>query len=226
MRRTIPLLITGVVGVCLVMAVFVPVEPFKTIDREFSVYFDIVAVFAFVLGAGNLLKVHGNRVWKRDKDWPFSGVTLAGFLFTLAVGLAKVGGPPGVRGDLMAEGSWFRFVFHAVLAPLEASMFALLAFYMASASFRAFRAKTPEATILLCAGFMVLLGRTFLGSLLTRWLPPELSFLSIPRIADWIMTWPNTAGQRAIVIGIALGVVASSIRIIVGIERSYLGSED
>lgn len=225
MRRTIPLFITFIVGLTLILAVFIPPEPFDTMNREFSVYFDIIAVFAFVLGGGNLLRLHGDRVYRRGKDWKFSIVTLTGFTLTLVVGLCKIGGPPGIRGDLMATGSWFRFVFNAVLSPLSATMFALLAFYVASASFRAFRAKTPEATILLVAGFIILLGRTFVGSVLTGWLPDELSFLTIPNIADWIMAWPNTAGQRAIVIGIALGVIATSLRIIVGIERGYLGSE-
>ncbi|MBN1425502.1 hypothetical protein JXA88_13190 [Candidatus Fermentibacteria bacterium] len=225
MRRTVPLMITFIVGLTLILAVFIPPEPFDTMNREFSVYFDIIAVFAFVLGGGNLLRLHGDRVYRRGKDWKFSIVTLAGFAVTLVVGLGKIGGPPGVRGDLMAPGTWFRFVFNAVLTPLSATMFALLAFYVASASFRAFRAKTPEATILLVSGFIILLGRTFLGGILTGWLPDSLSFLTIPNLADWIMAWPNTAGQRAIVIGIALGVTATSLRLILGIERGYLGSD-
>lgn len=226
MRRAIPLLITFVVGITLIMAVFIPPEPFDTMNREFSVYFDIIAVFAFVLGGGNLLRLHGDRIWRRGKDWRYSVVTVVGFAVTLMAGLCKVGGPPGIRGDLMAPGTWFRFLFNAVLSPLEATMFALLAFYVASASFRAFRAKTPEATILLVSGFIVLLGRTFLGGVMTAWLPDSLSFLSIPHLTDWIMAWPNTAGQRAIVIGIALGVIATSLRIILGIERGYLGAEE
>jgi hypothetical protein len=76
------------------------------------------------------------------------------------------------------------------------------------------------------AGFIILLGRTFVGHYVTGWLPDSLSFLHVPNLANWIMAWPNTAGQRAIVIGIALGVIATSLRIIIGIERSYLGSEE
>jgi hypothetical protein len=226
MKKTIPLLITFFIGLSLILAVFIPPEPFHTMNREFSVYFDIIAVFAFILGGGNLIRVHGNRIYRKTGDFKYSYVTLIGFLATLIIGIFKIGGPPGIQGEVMAEGSWFRFIFNAILTPLTATMFALLAFYVASASFRAFRAKTTEATILLTAGFIILLGRTFLGHYLTSWLPDALSFLEIPNLANWIMAWPNTAGQRAIVIGIALGVVATSLRIILGIERSYLGSED
>lgn len=226
MKKTIPLMITFFIGVSLILAVFIPPEPFNTMNREFSVYFDIIAVFAFILGGGNLIRVHGNKISRRAKDYKYSFVTLLGFLITLFAGIFKIGGPPGVQGEVMAPGSWFLFIFNAAMAPLAATMFALLAFYVASASFRAFRAKTTEATILLSAGFIILLGRTFLGHYVTGWMPDSLSFLEIPNLANWIMAWPNTAGQRAIVIGIALGVAATSLRIILGIERSYLGSEE
>ena len=48
-------------------------------------------------------------------------------------------------------------------------------------------------------------------------------FLSIPAIQEWIMAVPATAGARAIMIGIALGIVAQSYRIMTGRERSILG---
>jgi hypothetical protein len=104
-------------------------------------------------------------------------------------------------------------------------MFSLLAFFVASASYRAFRAKTKEATILLIAAFIILIGRTPLGHYLTAWLPQPLQFLHIPNLSNWILSFPNMAGQRAIMIGIALGIISTSLKLILGIERSYLGGE-
>ena len=123
--------------------------------------------------------------------------------------------------------SQFFWIYWYIFTPLSATMYALLAFYVASASYRAFRARNVEATILLLAGIIVMLGRVPLGQMLTGWLP-EGGFLAafrLEKVADWIYTYPNAAGQRAIMIGIALGVVSTSLRLILGIEKSFLGEE-
>ncbi|MBM3330120.1 MAG: hypothetical protein FJY67_11735 [Calditrichaeota bacterium] len=225
MRREIPLFITFIIGIALVVALFIPREPFPELDAEFSRWFDIIAVFAFVLGGGNLLQVHVDRITRRHPDKWFSVVTLVGFLATLVIGLGKIGGDPGLKGNYIAEGTWFKVIYDAVFTPLTATMFSLLAFFVASASYRAFRAKTREATILLVAAFIILVGRTPLGYYLTFWLPDPLQFLHIPNLSAWILSGPNLAGQRAIMIGIALGIIATSLKLILGIERGYLGGE-
>ena len=214
MRREIPLFFTFFVGTMLVVALFIPHRPFPTLDSELSIWVDIIAVFAFILGGGNLLQVHVDRITRKHRDRFYSFVTIAGFLITLAVGLAKVGGDPGLRGNYIAQGTWFKVIYDALFTPLQATMFSLLAFFVASASYRAFRAKTREATILLVAAFIILVGRTPLGYYLTFWLPPPLQFLHIPNLSSWILATPNMAGQRAIMIGIALGVIATSLKLI------------
>ncbi len=118
---------------------------------------------------------------------------------------------------------YFKCLYDWIFNPLGATMYALLAFYVASASYRAFRAKNREATILLIAAFIILLGRTPLGVYATSWIPESFSLLQVPNLAIWIMTAPNLAGQRAIMIGIALGVISMSLRLILGVERTYLG---
>ena len=143
----------------------------------------------------------------------------------LAIGLFKIGNPGGIAASVTADGSWFQEVFNYVLTPLQSTMYALLAFFVASASYRAFRAKNREATILLIAAFIILLGRTPFGLMVTSWVPESLSVLQIPNLAIWIMNSPNLAGQRAIIIGIGLGVVSMSLRLILGVERTYLGDD-
>ena len=116
----------------------------------------------------------------------------------------------------------FMFLYDYIYNPLMSMMFALLAFFVGSASYRAFRARNKEATILLVAAVLVMLGQVPLGDYLTGWLP---NWLHMSSIAEWIMEVLNKAGQRAIMIGIALGIVSTSLRLILGIERSYLGGD-
>lgn len=111
----------------------------------------------------------------------------------------------------------FFFIFKNIFEPLSATMFSLLAFFIASAAFRAFRAKSFEASLLLLAAVIVMLGRVPIGAAISP---------KIPMLAEWIMTYLNTAGQRAIMIGASLGVIAASMKIILGIDRAYLGGSD
>ncbi len=226
MRQTVPLLITAVVGSVLVIAYFVPHPPFDALREEFAIFFDIIAAIAFILGGGNLIRMHGGRVGRREKNWVYSLVTVIGFLVVLVVGLTKMGNPNGFRdSSVTAAGSAFDWTYQYVFRPCASTMFAMLAFYVASASFRAFRAKNAEATLLLVVAFIILLGRTFVGTLITSWLPASLHFLTIPYLAEKIMTVLNFAGNRAIMIGIALGIISTSLKVIIGIDRSYLGGD-
>lgn len=225
LNRRVPILITFIVGLVLVVSFFIPHQPFGSLGEDFSVFFDIISVFAFFLGGGNLVRLHLEKVGKRKPGWGYSAVCLLGFFATLIIGFSKVGNPWGVQGDLTEVGSPFNTIYEYIFTPLSATMFALLAFYVASASYRAFRAKNVEATVLLVAAFVILLGRTFLGAVLTAWLPDSLAFLKIPNLANWILAAPNLSGQRAIMIGISLGIISTSLKIILGIERSYLGAD-
>jgi hypothetical protein len=129
-------------------------------------------------------------------------------------------------GEYNQQGSAFWWCYEYVFQPLTATMFALLAFYVASAAFRAFRAKNVEAILLLGTAFIILLGRTFAGVLLTSWLPETVAGLRVENLTIYIMSIFNTAGNRAIMIGIALGLASTSLRILLGVDRSHLGSGD
>ncbi len=129
-------------------------------------------------------------------------------------------------GNYSAQGTPFWWIYEYALQPLMTTTFALLAFYVASAAYRAFRAKNLEAALLLGTAFLILIGRTSAGPALTSWLPPALSFLQMDNLMVYIMSIFNTAGNRAIMIGIALGTIATSLRVLLGVDRSYLGSSN
>lgn len=115
--------------------------------------------------------------------------------------------------DVITDRSFKLWIYHRVFIPLQATMFSLLAFYIASAAFRAFRARSMEATLLLLAGTVVMLGSVELGGTLGRVFGEAQAFL---------MAYINAAGQKAIIIGATLGILATGLRIVLGLERSYL----
>ena len=226
MKKRIPLIIAFVTGTVYILSQFIPHQPFGHVKEDFSVWFDVIAAFAFILGGGNLLFQHFTKMYNKSSGWGYSLVTLVSFFTMLIICLFKIGNPEGWAGNMTHPASWAGFMYNYIFAPLASTMFSLLAFYVASASYRAFRAKNCEATILLISAFIILLGRTFVGAAATSWLPESLSFLKIPNLFTWIFNIPNTAGQRAIMIGIALGVVSTSLKLILGVESSYLGREE
>jgi hypothetical protein len=116
-----------------------------------------------------------------------------------------------------------KWLYDWLYTPMQATMFALLAFFIASAAFRAFRIRTVEAGLLAAAALIVMLGRVPIGGLMTAWLP---TWVQLPTLQNWIMEVPQNAAKRAILIGAALGVMATGLRVILGIERSYLSGKD
>ena len=217
MRREIPLLITGFVGAVYIVSFFIPALGFvETVTTDWIL---IIQAFAIWLGALNLLKINLLKLSRGKKDSAYAAVVIISFLVMAGAGFA-----PLFRGDrdYQAAGTFFSWLFDAFYVPLNATMFALLAFFVASASYRAFRARNKEATLLLLAAFFVMLGRVPIGDMLTTWLPEGWRMSSW---ADVIMNYPQLAGQRAIMIGIALGIVSTSLRLVLGIERSHIGGE-
>ena len=164
----------------------------------------IIYLFTLWVGALNLLKLHFKKIQANKTQALYSSVTLAGIFLMLGFGLFS-GKEPGTA---------FGWFFNYVLVPLQASMFSLLAFFVASAAFRGFRARSREAFVLLLVASIVMLGRVPIGNLISGF---------IPDLADWILNFPSMAARRGILIGIGLGTVTTALRIIFGIERTYLG---
>ena len=227
-RQAVPLAIA--IGAGLLMAVSYFLRPLGWMSESASEIFNVVSAIAFVLGAGSLLKANLSTISRRDRGWGYAAVTLGAFLVTLVVGMGKVGVNPSPSspqaawsGDQQTAETPFGWIYEFVLSPLSATMFALLAFFVASAAFRAFRAKNAAAVLLLVTAFIMLLGRTFAGVVLTGWLPDWAAGLRLENLSVFVMQVFNTAGNRAIIIGIALGVAATSLRILLGVDRSWMG---
>jgi len=216
MKTRIPLLLVlifGIVGVIPYYSQHPVIQGSENFIRNDVIR--IVAAFALILGLGSLLRVHFDKIRRGRVNWQYSYVLIIGFIASSIIGL--LGGRVG-EGFLPTRIGTFEFhmqvLFENIIVPLGSTMFALLAFFMASASYRAFRARSLDATLLLATAFIIMIGLLPLGDRIS----PHL-----PSFVQWIMDIPNVASKRGIGFGIALGSLATSLKIILGIERSWLG---
>jgi hypothetical protein len=205
MKRNVPLAICLGFGIVMMVQFFVP-HPISVGFYDLTTkWVRIVLAFALVLGVGSFVMYHTEKLRRRRTGWLYSIVALVAAAISTVVGLAW-----GVRQTSPLQ----NYIFTPLLVPLNASMFAILAFYMASAAYRAFRARTKESALLLIAAFIVMLGMVPIGAAIWG---------KLPDLAEWILSVPNMAAKRAITFGVALGGIATALKVILGIERGWLG---
>lgn len=234
MRREIPLIICFLLGSIMAIQFFVPHELSVGLYQYMLQWLIIVFTFAMLLGIGSLIRVHSYKIRFKREGWGYSIVALIGLAMSLVTGFAGILGQLIFGSERMASGffggflytflntgigqeSAFMWLFNYIQIPMQATMFSLLAFFIASASFRTFRARSLEAFLLLVAAIIVMLGRVPLEGLVGNWLP---------HLAEWILDYPNLAAKRGIMIGVGLGAMSTALKIILGIERSWLGGAD
>ena len=174
-------------------------------------------LFFIALGAGfSLLPILVRRIQSVPLKVILGGllaiVTLVVARYAFALGNVIHNAVPWLGGRESPVVLW---EFNNVMVPVTATMFAILAFFIASAAYRAFRARSVLASVLLLAALIVMLRFFPLGPFTT---PTGFA-------ADWIITVPNLAAKRAILIGVGLGIVATALKIVLGVERSYLGRD-
>jgi hypothetical protein len=207
MRLQLPLLLCAIAGIFMAVQYFIPA--LRPLYERIYDYMQVITAFSIVLGVASVIHRHGGRLkgrtsdGTRHKDWLYSLATLISMVVMLAVGF--------IWGR--DRGSIFQQLFNAILLPVQSTMFALLAFYLASAAFRAFRARSVDAVILLISAVIVMIGRLDDGK-----------FIGVPAASHWILDWPNLVAKRAILLGVGLGMASTALKVVLGIERSYLGS--
>lgn len=209
LRRQMPLLITLITGLTFAAQYYVPHPASEQLLTSVTKWLQIIGGFALILGVSSLFHVHAVKIRRREAGWGYSFVLYASMVGTIVIGL-WANGKEAVDGTMTA----FGWIYSYMMVPLQGTMFAILAFFIASAAYRSFRARSREAAVLLVAAIIVMMGRVPLGEYI---LPVSGD------VSQWILNVLNASVRRAILIGVSLGTVALSFKIIFGVERSYLG---
>ncbi len=193
----------------MVVQYFVPHEFSEDFFGYANDWIIVIGILALPIGIYSLIN-NTIRKAKRAKgsEGFYALVTLGGFLVMIISGLKW--------GWATNPNLIHRQMFDYVLVPAQATLFSMLAFYIASAAYRAFRVRTWLAGILLVTAFIIMLRMIPLPEPLASW---------NNALVRWILVVPNLAAKRAIIIGVGLGAIAYSMKILLGIERSYRGRD-
>lgn len=205
MKRTVPLLIGFISGAIVVAKYFIADKTLATWGTNMVAWRNIVAAFALGVGSVNLIQTHMHRIARKQKGWDASILLIVSLVGFTAIGITK-----GTTNPV------YKWGFDYLYQPIYSAISSLLAFMITSASYRAFKVKDWQSAVLMVAAVVVMLGQVGIGSLIYK---------GIPTWSAWIMSVVNTAGMRGITIGGALGAVALSLRVLLGLERGYLGGD-
>ena len=218
-KKQIPLAIVFVTGVLTLISYYVPHKVSVDYIETLNKWENIVVAFAFLLGLISLFFSHYNKIARKGDGWGYSIFVCVGFL-AMIVPAYTSGGKQMVDGVLTPLVCSYKYIYTA----LSGTMLAVLAFYIVSTAYRSFRIKSPQAFVLFVAAFILILGKVPLGQII--W-DSALGWTgqSVSAVIEWIMQVPAVAGKRGIMIGISIGAIVTSLKIIFGIEKQYMGKD-
>lgn len=210
LKRTLPLAITIATGLLTLVALLFQLSPLSNLLLSWASF---LAAIALVLGVLNLLAVHLTRTFRPGESGRFySTVLVLSMLLVFALALTDA-------RQLTENG--VATLFNWVQAPLEASFAALLAFVLLFSGFQLLkRQRTLGALLFITTAVFTLLYHLLANNLLRQPLPDPLHNLLL-QLGDWLENIVVTAGMRGLLIGIALGTITLSLRILAGWERPY-----
>lgn len=200
-RQLFPVGISIGVGLVVLLHQFVSNAFLDPIGGVLIQWAALIAGFALLLGLFNLLSFHSQRVVRRADNWQWSILILISAVVVFLIVLPSGGTSPASE-----------WVLRYLYQPLEASFLALLVFFIAAAAYRALRVRSWESTLFVVAALVVLIGAAPLSNALS----PMLTSAK-----DWVLNVPAVAGVRGILIGVALGIILTGLRLLTGLDRPY-----
>jgi hypothetical protein len=206
------ILITAVaiaVGLLTLLGYFIP--PLNAIRTTLVGWAVILAAIAVFVGVINLLSVHVQKINLSQSGYGYSLVLLVSFLLTLIVGIYSFLFP---ANNLLFQ------VISAVQFPVEASLMAVLTVSLGLAAIRLLRRRNTFFSVVFFLSVLLFLA---LGSGLVGWLGTNVLPSSaglVQNLVGFLDRLP-VAGARGILLGVALGSLATGLRILIGTDRPY-----
>ncbi len=158
----------------------------------------VIAAFAFILAFSNLLRVHLYRIGRKGKH-RFASLLVLLSAVSVAV-VVFIEGPTGL---------WSQRLMVGILIPGEGALLALTAVTLTLAALRMLRVRRGAGSFLFILVLLILL----LGNV--PYLP------QFGAVATWLKTVPAVAGMRGLVLGVALGIAMTALRVMLGLSQPH-----
>jgi hypothetical protein len=237
MRRATIGLFTFLGGAFYAIEFFLPPKhnPLTAYLPAFGTLVPVLQATAVGLGIINLISYHLRQLSRARQGWGYSLVLLISFVAMFLWGIFNDYYPahivvPRIAGlqAPITNADIYVFLFYGGYTNLDSSMFALIGFFIVSASYRAFRIRSLEASLLMASAIVVMLGQVTLGQAITSSLPLSgfWANLRVERLSLYILNQINAPAMRGIYFGIGVGFLATSLRLWLNLERGvYFDTE-
>ncbi len=197
----------------------------------------ILTAFLLGLGAFSMLRVHIGKLVKQQKDWGFSVVLLLSMATMMFIGYWDWRTVSFTMKDtnFSDPSNWVTatyakdLVFDGILQKMDAAMFSVIAFYIMSAAYRAFRIRSVEATVLLVSALIVMMSLLALGDMMSNKLIGNftggakdhfMENFTLSEIYGFIRAAFQTPSIRAIDFGIGVGAMAMGLRLWLSLDKT------
>jgi hypothetical protein len=225
LRKIVIIAVTFLAGLIFSLEFFIPAVPGtdKNFMSDFTGSVDqistVIQMFAVGLGVYSLIRFHGKNIARLRPGWHNSAAFFVAFFAMLFAGFWKQSAH--TPATIQTSQNIFDLIFQSTIVPLGGTMFSVIGFFIISAAYRAFRVRSAEATLMLIAAFIVMLGQVPIGAYMTSWIPKESIWggLRLEALSHWILTKPNMAAQRGISFGVEIGALAMALRTWLSLER-------
>jgi len=207
-RREIPLVLCSSIVLVFIAAFFLEIPILDSVTSDLNSWDIIIISFSMLVGGINIVMIRIREI-QRNKDTTVKALNVWLLLlmsFFTIFGLL----PP------MTLHPTFTLLFETFYTPINSAVYSLLAFYITSAAFRAFKGRTFYTSVFLISGVLMMLYNAPLGGAVWP------GFISI---GNWIIEVPSMAAQRGVAIGIGIGILGTTLRTILARETSWLGKE-
>ncbi len=171
--------------------------------QRLAYWVSLLAAFMLLLGLANIVRVHARRINSRRPQ----AIHSAALLFS-ALAVIVAGSIDRLQGSQNKAAGW---IFQYVYQPLAVTLFSLLAFLLLGVAFRNMRVRSVEAALLALGAIVVLMGQVAFEP-----------FNNLAPFSQWFLDYPVQGLVRGILIGVALGAIATSVRYLLGGDKRYL----